>query len=491
MEILIKVTVLMFLIHIAEAGQKKNKQVLGPELCKEELSAAINKFGIDMYMELSASHPGENVFFSPISITTALSMLMLGAKGETKSQMEEVLYTTELQRCLHETYNFWEKNLYGGEDGPVLESANKLYTDQTLDANRRFVKDIAKYYDASVQKLDFKDHSDASRNTINDWVSDQTSQMIQNVLEKGSIDQNTVMVLINAIYFKGNWLNQFDISDTSVESFTTETGKVVNVNMMYQEDLFNHYYDNDLKAQFLELPYEVGTKNSVDIRMVIILPEGKDGILELQEKLTAEMLSKALDELQYWPTPTYLHVPRFEFKEKYQLHSILEDMGMDELFSASVNLDGFSTDPRVDVSTVVHEAAVVINENGTEASAVTVIGGGRSGYIPDPATVKCDRPFLFLIREVKEEKDGWAMKTIPGPILFFGKVSEPIEAKDAICNAEDLNNCRDMCRLNCFEANKRLTNKSRKKNCPTWVGLFEKYRNCKTDCRKDKCVQNC
>ncbi|CAH1777312.1 unnamed protein product, partial [Owenia fusiformis] len=450
MEIMVKLTALLLLIQVS-LGEKYVS-----ELCREELSAAINKFGIDIYMKISASHPNENVFFSPISITTALSMLMLGAKGKTKSQMEEVLYTTDLKNCLHETYQFFEKNLYGSEGGPVLESANRLYPDQTLDVIDSFEEDIAKYYNATVQRLDYKD-SDASRRIINDWVSQQTNRMIQNVLQEGSIDQNTVMVLINAIYFKGNWLNQFDISDTSVESFITETGEEINVNMMYQEDLFYHYYDNDLKAQFLELPYEVGKNDgSVDIRMVIILPDEDFAITELEKELTDDNLAKALDELQYWPTPTYLHVPRFDFKEKYQLHSILEAMGMDELFSASVNLDGFSSDPRVDVSTVLHEAAVVINEDGTEASAVTNVIGGRSGYIPDPATVKCDRPFLFLIREVKEEVDGWAMKTIPGPILFFGKVSHPKEVQKAVCNGGNLDKCRDKCRIKCFEANKRL-----------------------------------
>ncbi|CAH1777315.1 unnamed protein product [Owenia fusiformis] len=164
-------------------------------------------------------------------------------------------------------------------------------------------------------------------------------------------------------------------------------------------------------------------------------------------------------------------------------------MGMDELFSASVNLNGFSTDPRVDVSTVIHEAAVVVNENGTEASAVTVIGGGRSGYIPDPATVECDRPFLFLIREVKEVVSGWSTKTIPGPILFFGKVSVPEKTKNPKCNGKKLRRCRENCRPKCFEANKKFP--SPRNKCPSWVGLMKKYKKCKAVCRQKQCVQNC
>ncbi|CAH1777314.1 unnamed protein product, partial [Owenia fusiformis] len=290
MKSLLKLTVMLWI----QSSLSGRNNVAHAALCKEELSAAINKFGIDMYMELSASHPNENVFFSPISITTALSMLMLGAKGKTKSQMEDVLYTTGLKKCLHDTYQFFDKNLYGGVGGPILESANKLYPDQTLVVNGRFKRDIAKYYNATVEGLDYRDAA-ASRAIINAWVSKQTNTMIPSVLHPSSINSITVMVLINAIYFKGNWLNKFDISDTSVESFTTESGGKINVNMMYQEDLFNHYYDNDLKAQFLELPYVVGKNDgSVDIRMVIILPDAKDAINDLQNKLTHEKLAKAL-----------------------------------------------------------------------------------------------------------------------------------------------------------------------------------------------------
>ncbi|CAH1776871.1 unnamed protein product [Owenia fusiformis] len=451
-------------------GDTKDRIKCKEDCSKEkELADAINKFGIEICKKISEQEKnGTNVFFSPVSIATALAMVLLGADGDTKSEMEDVLHVTDIQKNsgLHSMYSCLNKNLYGKTNGTELRSANKLYPDETLAVRQRFITAIETYYKGSIEELDFKQSAQAT-DIINKWVADQTNQLIKEVLQPGDISAMTVFALVNAIYFRGDWVTQFNPCDTNVQSFYVQNNVTVEVDMMYQEAPFKYFHDFGLKAQFLDLPY-IGDRLS----MVIILPDEKDGMKDLIEGITHKNLEVALRYLQA-PNAgrdVYVSLPKMKFKWKNELSSILEEMGMEKLFSSAVDLSGFSKDPRLDVSKVIHEAFVDVNEKGTEAAAVTVIAGGRSGYVPPPVKVNCNHPFMFLIYD----------KTC-GVILFIGKVTNPPSASNTTSpkgktgpvesqgnepvEEKEVENCRAKCREECYF--KLLNKTAEKKNSKT------------------------
>ncbi|CAH1776872.1 unnamed protein product [Owenia fusiformis] len=446
---------------------------------QNDLVEGINAFAVDMYKHIEKQNKTKNVFFSPVSISTALSILLMGARGETKSQMEDVLGVSSITGNVDSMYTCLNRNLYGRTKGTELRSANKLYHDKTLKVKTEFINAITKYYEGSIEELDFKKSTWATAK-INSWVAKQTNQLIKEVLQPGDIDANTVFALVNAIYFKGDWLAQFEKSDTTTQPFLSCADcSTFDVAMMYQEAPFKHYHDNVLEAQFLELPF-VGEKYC----MVLIVPDDRCGIDMLTNDLTAENLKQSLDTLlqDYSGRDVYLSLPKLKFKWKDELSKILEDMGMEDLFSSKVNLGGFSNDSRLDVSKVIHEAFVDVDEKGTEAAAVTVIAGGRSGYTPPPVKVNCNHPFMFLIYD----------KTC-GVIVFLGKVMEPgkVEKINQL-SADAIVECRENCRQLCFDklVKSGRTIKSSKQKLGAkkkFKAEFKGMRKCKRESEECKC----
>ncbi|CAH1776873.1 unnamed protein product [Owenia fusiformis] len=473
------VLVFVTVISLGEAGTRDTIKCAKQCEAIDDLTSAINNFAIDIYKKINKQEEVDsNVFFSPVSVATALAMLLLGAGGDTKRQMENVLHVEDIQRNakLHTMYTCLNENLYGKTKGTELRSANKLYPDKTLAVREKFIKAIETYYKGSIEKLDFKQSAQAT-DIINKWVADQTNQLIKEVLQPGDISAMTVFALINAIYFKGDWVTQFNPCDTNVQSFYVQDDETVKVDMMYQESPFRYYHNIRLKAQFLDLPY-VGDRLS----MVIILPDEKNGLKDLVKDITADNLYDSLLTLKAPHTGrnVYVTLPKMKFKWKNELSSILEDMGMKKLFSSAVDLNGFSNDSRLDVSKVIHEAFVDVNEEGTEAAAVTVIAGGRSGYSPPPVKVNCNHPFMFLIYD----------KTC-GVILFIGKVMNPqssnatapkqkvVEVVSDKLVETTLQNCRDRCRDDCYA---KLLGERTRKN-PVTDKCVE-CRGFRTECRK-------
>jgi serpin B len=390
----------MFFYNIAMADTDNDLKVV---------SQGINKFSFDLYKKLKDKNKEENLFYSPASISIALTMTYAGARGDTEKQMANVLNFTLPQDRLHPAYSKLIENLKSNKDYE-LNIANALWLQKDYKYLQEFLNIMEKYYKGGFNEVDYKTNPEDARIKINDWVSRETKEKIKDILNPGDITSLTRLVLANAIYFKGKWQTEFNKDLTNDEYFYLINGQKTKVKMMYQENTFNYYENNDL--QLLEIPYK-GNK----ISMVIILPKvGKFKTVEniMDEKKLQEWLKNAME------TKVEAYIPRFKFTQRFDLSKNLSDMGMkdalDEYKADFSGINGKRND--LYISKVIHKAFVEVNEGGTEAAASTVVGGWTIVSLHEesvmPIIFNADHPFIFLIRD-KET----------GSILFMGRVMDP------------------------------------------------------------------
>ncbi|XP_050986640.1 leukocyte elastase inhibitor-like [Labeo rohita] len=437
----------------------------------ERLSSANTQFSLNLFKKVSRGNASGNVFYSPVSISSALAMVSLGAKGNTATQMFKVLgfnnpaepsavtpashqqaqkpqkpqipcgvksqpeqptaqqtqkfeIPAELKKSpaqavqtedqIHSSFNKLMSELNKPGVPYALSLANRLYGEQSYQFVEKFLNDAKRYYEAGLEKVDFKKKSDAARVDINKWVEKKTQDKIKDLLPQGSIDAMTKLVLVNAIYFKGNWEKKFPKEATNDGQFKLNKTRTKPVKMMYQESKFPLASIPEMNSQVLELPY-VG-KN---LSMLIILPN------EIQDETTGlQKLEKALtyEKLMEWTRREIMHqeevqvsLPRFKMEQTYDMKSLLISMGMEDVFDGQkVNLSGMSPNNDLVVSKVIHKAFVEVNEEGTEAAAATGIVISTLSMPSPPKTFNADHPFLFFIRHNPSNS-----------ILFYGRFCSP------------------------------------------------------------------
>ena len=368
---------------------------------------ANNQFAFDLYSELKKkSKNDENIFFSPYSIFVALSMTYEGAKGKTAEEMEKVLHLPADKNLRRANFAKIINEINKPNKKCKLSTANALWPRINVKLLEEYQNTIEKYYGGKVTPLDYAKDPEGSRQIINHWVEDKTEGKIKNLIPPGFLEPSTVLVLTNAIYFKGNWLVQFDPKETEEEDFKTSSGKIVKVPMMRLVDTdekFNYAETEDV--QILELPYD-----GKDLSMLIILPE-ESKLEKIENELSAEKLSEWKGMLKKQKVDIYL--PRFKLKTKYFLADTLKKMGMSTAFDASANFSGINGKGGIWIDEVIHQAFVDVNEEGTEAAAATevMMVEGIHSLFP---VFRADHPFIFLIQERKT-----------GNILFMGKVANP------------------------------------------------------------------
>jgi len=368
------------------------------------VSRGINKFSFDLYKKLKDENKEKNLFYSPASISIALAMTYAGARGNTEKQMADVLNFTLPQDRLHLAYSKLIENLKSAKDYE-LSIANALWLQKDYKLLQEFLNIMGKYYKGGFNEVDYIGDPQGARIKINDWVSKETKEKIKDILQPGDITKLTRLVITNAIYFKGKWLTEFDKEFTRDEDFYLINGQKTKVKMMYQENRFNYYENDDL--QLLEMPYK-GDK----VSMVIILPKtGKFVTVEnmMDEKKLQEWLKNAMK------TKVKVYIPRFKFTQMFGLSKVLSDMGMEDAFSPGAadfsGINGQKND--LYISKVIHKAFVEVNEEGTEAAAATAVILDIKALIEE-LVFKADHPFIFFIRD-KEA----------GSILFMGRVMDP------------------------------------------------------------------
>ena len=364
-------------------------------------------FAIDLYQKLRTSSEG-NIFFSPYSISTALAMTYAGARGDTEKQMTQVLHFSLDQKNLHPTFAELEQNLNQVQKkGNVnLCIANSLWPQKDYIFLKDYLSVLKQSYGTSVSPMDYKNAAEPARQAINKWVEGKTSEKIRDLIQPGVLDQLTRLVLVNAIYFKGNWAEQFKTSNTQNAPFFLLSGKSVQALLMNQKHKFR-YTETD-SEQVLELPY-AGNQLS----MLVILPKQKKGLPELEKRLNEGSIGRwnaALTEQEI-----VVFLPKFKMTSQFLLNQALVAMGMPDAFCDKADFSGMDGRKDLYISAAIHKAFVDVNEEGTEAAAATaVVMRFLSAMPPQLEIFRADHPFIFLIRE-----------NVTGSILFIGRVMDP------------------------------------------------------------------
>jgi len=369
----------------------------------QEVADANNQFAFELYSELNKAQEG-NLFYSPYSISAALAMTYEGAKGQTADEMKSVFHFPEskiLRPNFAAIYNEVNK-----KDKPYkLSTGNALWTQQDYKFLEEYLSTVEKYYGGKAANVDFVMETEKSRQTINTFIEEQTNNKIKDLIPQGVLDASTRMVLTNAIYFKGTWTWEFDKSDTSEQDFKVTPNNVVKTSMMYMKnDKAKFSYADVGDLQILELPYK-----GEEISMLILLPtENLDGV---EPSLTAEKLKEWKSQMKEDKLDA-IYLPKFKFDTKYFMKETLSKMGMPTAFG-NADFSGMDGTKSLFIDAIIHQAFVKVDEEGTEAAAVTAVVMTQTAVM-QRKIFRADHPFIFIIQE-KET----------GNILFIGRVADP------------------------------------------------------------------
>jgi len=367
---------------------------------------ANNKFAFDLYSEMDKSEDG-NIFYSPYSIFAALAMTYEGAKGQTADEMKSVFHFPESD-ILRPNFAAIYNNINEGAEDYELKTGNALWVQYDYPFLEDYINRVERYYGGKAANVDFVKETEKSRETINSFIAEQTNNKIKDLIPAGFLDSITILVLTNAIYFKGIWEWQFDESDTREGDFKIAPDNIVKTQMMNMRPdkaMFNYADTGDLRI--LELPYKGGK-----ISMLILLPSENLDVIE--STLTAEKLDEYKSQMKKTKMDL-ISIPKFEFDTKYFMKKTLSALGMPTAFSQNADFSGMTGERDLFIDFVIHQAYVKVDEEGTEAAAATAVGMKLTAI--EPANVfRADHPFIFIIQE-KET----------GNILFFGRLVDPTE----------------------------------------------------------------
>lgn len=388
-------------------------QAPGNLLTDQELSLvkANNDFAINLYNRLSKED--ENVFFSPFSIISALSMCLVGAHDQTAEEMLLGLGFDVEQEKVAGLFEAFRKRIEKIQaSGKVkFDVANAIWLSEDYQVLEEYLNVVKEYFGSRVTRANFISDADSVRKEINSWIAEKTNNLIRNMLTPGMPEPDTIMMLVNAIYFKGDWKIAFKEDKTKSDDFFLPSGSSVEVEMMNQKDKFKAGKFDKYKA--VELPY-IGN----EISMLVVLPHEEYSLSDVENVLTAQKLEKIRSEIRIHDVN--LSLPRF--KMEYGIKSLnesLQAIGIRQAFNASKADFSKITDRKGElyISQVLHKAFVEVNEKGTEAAAATVVSITFTSAvidIPPPLVFRADRPFLFIIQE-----------NSTGLILFMGRLDEP------------------------------------------------------------------
>ncbi len=385
---------------------ESSEQNISEKSLAENITDANNELTFDLYSRYKTNE--RNLFYSPYSISSALTMTYEGAKGQTADEMQEVLHLPDNKQQIREDYLSFYNEINKADKTYKLSTANALWAQEDYPFEQNYFSTVDQYYNGKVTNLDFKTKTEESRITINDWVENKTNNKIKDLIPSRTLTSTTKLVLTNAIYFKANWTNQFEAEDTIKNyTFNLDTGQTTKVDMMYQKDFFNYGETEDVKV--LEMDYLDN-----DLSMLVILPK-ENNLQDIEQNINKEKLSGWKQNMELEKTRVYL--PKFKFETKYYMAQDLSDMGMPTAFKyPDADFTTMSSTDELFISQVIHQTFIEVAEYGTEAAAATavIIKATSAPLQEQPKIFKADHPFIFII----QHKD-------TGKILFIGRMSNP------------------------------------------------------------------
>ncbi|XP_034366053.1 serpin B6 isoform X2 [Arvicanthis niloticus] len=378
----------------------------------DPLREANGTFALNL-LKILGEDSSKNVFLSPMSISSALAMVFMGAKGTTASQMVQTL---SLDKCsgngsgdVHQGFQslLTEVNKTGTQY--LLRTANRLFGEKTCDLLASFKDSCRKFYEAEMEELDFQGATEQSRQHINTWVAKKTEDKIKELLSPGTVDSDTLLILVNAIYFKGNWEKPFNKEGTREMPFKVSKDEEKPVQMMFKKSTFKMTYIGEIFTKILLLPYAGN-----ELNMIIMLPDEHVELKTVEKEITFEKFIDwtSVDKMDEEEVEVFL--PKFKLEENYDMKDVLSKLGMTDAFDGGrADFSGMSSKQGLFLSKVVHKAFVEVNEEGTEAAAATaaIMMMRCMRFTP---RFCADRPFLFFIQHVKTNG-----------ILFCGRFSSP------------------------------------------------------------------
>uniref|UniRef100_A0A8B9Q266 Serpin domain-containing protein n=1 Tax=Apteryx owenii TaxID=8824 RepID=A0A8B9Q266_APTOW len=367
------------------------------------IGTASTEFCFDMFKEMKVQHANQNIIFSPLTIISALSMVYLGARDNTKAQMEKVIHFDKItgfgesveSQCgtsvsIHTSLKDMLSEITKPSDNYSLSLASRLYAEETYPILPEYLQCMKELYKGGLETVSFQTAADQARELINSWVESQTNGVIKNFLQPGSVDPQTEMVLVNAIYFKGMWEKAFKDEDTQEVPFRITEQESKPVQMMYQVGSFKVATVAAEKMKILEIPY-----THRELSMFVLLPDDISGLEQLETTISFEKLTEWTSSNMMEERKVKVYLPRMKIEEKYNLTSVLMALGMTDLFSPSANLSGISTAQTLMMSEAIHGAYVEIYEAGREMASSTGVQVEVTSVLEE---VRADKPFLFFIR---------------------------------------------------------------------------------------------
>ncbi|XP_062406932.1 alpha-1-antitrypsin homolog [Sardina pilchardus] len=381
--------------------------LLSVALAQDDYSSMLSEpnaeFAFTLYKKLSAlpELQSKNIFFSPLSISMALSMLALGAKGDTFNQVYMALgYARLPAQTVNEAYKHIFHMLGRSRDYMRLDVINAVAVQKGAEVMDKFMEDAKHYYESEAISVDFS-KPDVVKQEINEYIAKHTNNTITDMVKE--VDPDTLMMLINCIYFRGEWRKYFDQDGTTKGDFQVDANTKVSVDMMRRQGSYALYEDKDNFTTVLRLPY-LGSAS-----MIIVMPdEGK--MKEVEDSICSHHLKHWMQAMKH--DELIVHMPKYSISGKISLKDTLVSMGVVSAFSNTANFTGM-TGEKVKVSKVEHKAVLNVDEKGTEASAVTTVDFKLYGsFTPKP--LKIDRPFLVFITDYNTKS-----------ILFMGKITNP------------------------------------------------------------------
>jgi serpin B len=394
-------TSVLFLFPYNPAYPPKANETGWTEEGVKRIVEANNKFALEFYQKINEKD--KNIFFSPYSIFSVLAITYEGARGQTAEEMKNVFHFPDnMRNNFARIYNEINK----GDKDYELRTGNALWIQKDYPVLDDYKIVTEKFYGAKASNLDFVNENEKSKETINNFIERQTNGKIKDLIK--NLEPTTRLIITNAIYFKGDWLFEFDEKETRKQDFWVNEKEKVEVDMMFLnpkglKEIPKFNYTDLGSIKILELPYK-----GEDISMIIILPDKLEDIEPITTEKLKEWKSNMKEEVL-----DGIYIPKFELTKRYELSKVLYDMGMKCAFSDCADFSGIDGTRNLFITSVIHQAYVKVDEKGTEAAAATAVILGESA-MQKPKIFRADHPFVFIIQ-----------KRDTGQILFFGKIVNP------------------------------------------------------------------